>query len=255
MEYREITAAIQNSIEDHRPLDGPVGRYISRERYVQHNVNVEDGRDAIVALHDLLPRDTTRSKVLRAIQDGEFSAAHVDYDLWGPKAGFDIHRWEDGMIVEHWDNLQEVPSHPNPSGRTMFDGTAEIGDPTHTSASKALVEEFASRVMVGREVGAAARFFAGDRLLQHNPFLADGAGFFLDHVGASGGEGTVRYDEIHMLIGEGDLVLAVSEGRADDAPMAFYDLFRVEDGVIAEHWDVVEAIPPRESWKNDNGKF
>lgn len=255
MEYKEITAAIQNDVENLKPLDGPLVRYISGERYVQHNVNVEDGRDAIVALHDILPRDTTRSRVLRALQDGEFTAVHVDYDLWGPKAGFDIHRWEDGLIVEHWDNLQEAPSRPNPSGRTMFDGAAEIGDPANTVASKALVEEFVSRVMVGRVEGAAARFFAGDRLLQHNPFLTDGAGVFLGHVGAAGGEGAVRYDELHMLIGEGDFVLAVSEGRVGDAPVAFYDLFRVEDGAIAEHWDVVEEIPPRGSWKNDNGKF
>ena len=31
--------------------------------------------------------------------------------------------------------------------------------------------------------------------------------------------------------------------------------FRVEDGKIAEHWDVMAEIPPREAWKNDNGKF
>jgi hypothetical protein len=37
---------------------------------------------------------------LRAIQDGEFAAVHVEYDLWGPKAGFDIHRFEHGLIVE-----------------------------------------------------------------------------------------------------------------------------------------------------------
>jgi len=36
---------------------------------------------------------------------------------------------------------------------------------------------------------------------------------------------------------------------------AFYDLFRVQDGKIAEHWDVLEAIIPKEQWKNQNGKF
>jgi predicted SnoaL-like aldol condensation-catalyzing enzyme len=29
----------------------------------------------------------------------------------------------------------------------------------------------------------------------------------------------------------------------------------VENGKIAEHWDVIEEIAPKESWKNDNGKF
>ena len=36
---------------------------------------------------------------------------------------------------------------------------------------------------------------------------------------------------------------------------AVYDLFRVEHGKIAEHWDTIETIPPRDQWKNQNGKF
>ena len=52
-----------------------------------------------------------------------------------------------------------------------------------------------------------------------------------------------------------NFVLVVSEGSFGDAPTAYYDLFRVEEGRIAEHWDVIETIPPREAWKNDNGKF
>lgn len=37
--------------------------------------------------------------------------------------------------------------------------------------------------------------------------------------------------------------------------MTFYDLFRVADGKIAEHWDIIEEIPARDKWANDNGKF
>ena len=36
---------------------------------------------------------------------------------------------------------------------------------------------------------------------------------------------------------------------------SFYDLFRVEKGKIAEHWDTIEAIPEKKDWKNGNGKF
>ncbi len=35
----------------------------------------------------------------------------------------------------------------------------------------------------------------------------------------------------------------------------FYDLFRVENGKIAEHWDTIEPISPRDAWKNSNRKF
>ena len=36
---------------------------------------------------------------------------------------------------------------------------------------------------------------------------------------------------------------------------AYYDLFRLEDGKIVEHWDVVQTIPPVEDWANSNGKW
>ncbi|WP_205928520.1 nuclear transport factor 2 family protein [Rhizobium leguminosarum] len=62
-------------------------------------------------------------------------------------------------------------------------------------------------------------------------------------------------DTIHQVLGEGNFVLTVSEGTVGGAPTAFYDLFRVENGKIAEHWDVIETIPALADWKNQNGKF
>ena len=50
-------------------------------------------------------------------------------------------------------------------------------------------------------------------------------------------------------------VLAVSEGTYGGAPTSYYDLWRVEDGKIAEHWDVMETIADQSTWQNDNGKF
>ena len=36
---------------------------------------------------------------------------------------------------------------------------------------------------------------------------------------------------------------------------SYYDLFRVENGKIAEHWDVMETIADKSTWQNQNGKF
>jgi predicted SnoaL-like aldol condensation-catalyzing enzyme len=65
----------------------------------------------------------------------------------------------------------------------------------------------------------------------------------------------MKYDTIHAVFGEGDFVLTVSEGRFAGRHSSFYDLFRVERGKIAEHWDTIESIPERSDWKNGNGKF
>jgi predicted SnoaL-like aldol condensation-catalyzing enzyme len=57
------------------------------------------------------------------------------------------------------------------------------------------------------------------------------------------------------VLAEGSFVLSVSEGARGGVHSSFYDLFRVEAGKLVEHWDTIEAIPPRSEWKNDNGKF
>lgn len=59
----------------------------------------------------------------------------------------------------------------------------------------------------------------------------------------------------HQILGNGNFVLAVSEGTFGDAPTSYYDLFRVENGKIAEHWDVMETIISESDRANSNGKF
>lgn len=61
--------------------------------------------------------------------------------------------------------------------------------------------------------------------------------------------------KVHRVLGEGNFVLTVSEGKIGGKHSSFYDLFRVEKGKIAEHWDTIEAIPEKKVWTNANGKF
>ena len=58
-----------------------------------------------------------------------------------------------------------------------------------------------------------------------------------------------------MVLSQGNFVLAVSEGTCGGAPTSYYDLWRVENGKIAEHWDVMETIADESTWQNSNGKF
>lgn len=50
----------------------------------------------------------------------------------------------------------------------------------------------------------------------------------------------MKYDTIQKVLGEGNFVLTLSEGHFGNAHNTFYDLFRVKNGKIAEHWDVIE---------------
>ena len=83
--------------------------YINSKMYIQHNLSVADGLAGFGALLQQLPPNSAKVNTVRVFQDNNFVFAHTDYNFFGPKIGFDIFRFEDGKIVEHWDNLQKKP--------------------------------------------------------------------------------------------------------------------------------------------------
>ncbi len=250
---KEKVVALLKSIET--GAQEPVG-YINPDKYIQHNLGVADGLAGFGALLQQLPPNSAKVNTVRAFQDGDLVFTQTDYNFFGPKIGFDIFRFENGKIVEHWDNLQEKPENPNPSGQTMIDGTTEIKDLDKTEENKALVENFVNDILVNGKMEKLAGYFDGDNYIQHNPQIADGLsglGEALEYMASQGI--TMKFDKVHKVLGEGNFVLVVSEGSFADKPTSFYDLFRVENGKIAEHWDVIETIAPKSEWKNGNGKF
>lgn len=234
---------------------GPVA-VINPEKYIQHNLGAEDGLAGFGKLLQQLPSGSAKVNTIRVFQDGDYVFAHTDYNFFGPKIGFDIFRFEDGKIVEHWDNLQEKPSTPNPGGHTMTDGATRITDADKTETNKTLVKNFVEDILVNGKMDKLGGYFNGDNYIQHNPSIPDqlsGLGKALAEMAKQGI--TMKYDKVHKVLGEGNFVLVVSEGHLGGKHSSFYDLFRVEDGKIAEHWDTIEEIPAKAQWKNDNGKF
>ena len=203
-----------------------------------------------------LPPNSARVNTARIFQDGDYVFAHSEYDFFGPKIGFDIFRFENGKIVEHWDNLQETPASPNPSGHTMTGGPTKATDLELTEQNKNFVRQFVEDILVNGKLDKLAGYYNGDNYTQHNPQIADGLSGLGQALQAMAEQGiTMKYDKIHKVLGEGNFVLGVSEGSFAGQPTSFYDLFRVENGKIAEHWDTIETIPPQSAWQNQNGKF
>jgi predicted SnoaL-like aldol condensation-catalyzing enzyme len=252
-ERKQQVVDLLKSIETGDPKPAAV---VNPRKYVQHNLAVGDGIEGFVAVLKLLPKDSAKVKTVRVFQDGDFVFAHTEYEFFGPKIGFDVFRFEDGQIVEHWDNLQETPKGPNPSKHTMTDGPTEVMDADKTEENKKLVKGFVDDVLVGGKMDKLAGYFDGDNYVQHNPQIGDGLsglGKALEELKKAGV--TMKYSKVHRVLGEGNFVLVMSEGEFGGKPVAFYDLFRVEKGKIAEHWDTIEAIPEKKDWKNNNGKF
>ena len=146
------TAAISKSIEtgERYPL-----HYIDSRRYIQHNLALGDGLGPLLEYFDQLPPSTSRVDPVRAFEDGDVSFAHLEYHLagYGHVAGFEVHRWEDDRIVEHWDNLQPIPDGANPSGHTMVDGPTEPDELERTALNKSRTEEFVTGILIERNLG------------------------------------------------------------------------------------------------------
>ena len=252
MSNQEKVVALLKSIETGEAA--PVA-YINPNKYIQHNLAVADGLAGFGALLQQLPPNSARVNAMRAFADGDFVFAHTEYDFFGPKIGFDIFRFESGLIVEHWDNLQETTA-ANPSGHTMTDGTTAITDRDKTEVNKTLVRNFVEDILVNGKMEKLTDYFDGDNYTQHNPQIGDGLSGLDAALEAMAKQGiTMKYDKVHRVLGEGNFVLVVSEGTFAGQHTSFYDLFRVQDGKIAEHWDTIETIPPQFDWKNNNGKF
>ncbi|MDC0381945.1 nuclear transport factor 2 family protein [Planktomarina temperata] len=135
----------------------------------------------------------------------------------------------------------------------MTDGATEIADLDKTEANKALVQALVADVLIGGNIEKIDTYIRPD-YRQHNPYVADtrdGLKQFITYLADS--NIAFGYEKVHLTLGEGNFVFTQSEGIYDGAATAFYDLWRVEDGKIAEHWDVVQTIP--EEFAHDNGMF
>jgi len=249
---KEQVVELLNSIQSGEGK--PVG-YINQNKYIQHNLAVKDGLSGFGELMQQIPKNSAKVEVIRAFEDGDFVFTQTKYNFFGPKAGFDVFRFEEGKIVEHWDNLQEIVE-KTASGRTQFDGTLEITDREKTQTNKQLVSNFVQDVLMEKNPDKITDYISTQTYLQHNPAVKDGLsglGEALEGLAKAGMP--MVFDKNHMILGEGNFVLAVSEGTFMKKHVAFYDLFRIQNEKIVEHWDTIEAIPNKSQWKNSNGKF
>jgi len=251
---KDKAVAVLNSIETG---DQQAISYVNPDKYIQHNLAVGDGLAGFGAVLQALPEGSAKVNVKRAFTDGDYVFTHTDYNFFGPKVGFDVFRFEDGLIVEHWDNLAEKIG-PNPSNRTQLDGPTEISDLDKTKENKALVTDFVDTILMKGDFAQLGRFIddGGADYLQHNTAIADGVtglGKALDEMAKQGIK--MVYTENHIVLGEGNFVLSISEGSLGGEHVSFYDLFRINNNKIVEHWDTIESIPAKNAWKNNNGKF
>jgi predicted SnoaL-like aldol condensation-catalyzing enzyme len=238
----QALALLVQGIGEARP---DVVRALVSPHYKQHNPRVADGPQGLIDFVEWLttapPASRPKVTMLRAFQDGDFVFTHGQYERRTKVAGFDVFRFEDGKLAEHWDAGETQPA-TLPSGHTMLDGPTEPTDLAATAANKERVRLFVDDVLAHGHLDKLDGFFAGDQLIEHSVGRVDGVAALRKALEEPA---TARHVEVKRVLGEGNFVLTQSTGTAGDKPLVIYDMFRVEDGKLAEHWSVVDEVPAK----------
>lgn len=226
---------------------------VNEEKYIQHNPLTQAGNVGLAKLFKRLSKTNPHVSIVRIFEDGEYVFAHTDYDFNVLEVGFELFRFEDGFIVEHWDNLQLKSANPNPSGHTMLDGTTEISDRQKSEENKKIIQSFIHDILVENNLKLLDKYIDSNKYTEHNKDMLDGIEKL--HEAFLLNKNKRKYEKVHRIFGEGNFVLAIVEGYLDGVHTSFYDLFCIDNNLIVEHWDTVNEIPPQSEWVNNNGKF
>ncbi len=232
-----------------KDFDEKAMRKYYKADYIQHNPHVPTGLDAVIGLLPALKEANFGYTTHRYIEDGDLVLTHTTYhnaEVFGANkvVAFDIWRIEDGKIAEHWDSI--IPLYEETvSGRTQTEGATEIVDRDKTAANKEMVRSFVQEVLIGEKISKMRDYLNSQEIYdQHNPVVGDGPDALAKAMGK------IKNNKIHRIIGEGNFVLSQSVGTLDGKPLAIYDLFRLSNEYIVEHWDVLQEIPAEMAHSN-----
>lgn len=125
---------------------------------------------------------------------------------------------------------------------------------TSLEANKKSVQAFYDSLINKKDFEAASKYI-GNRYVQHNPLVADGPEGLKAFVNFLKSDYPDAKSEIKRIFAEGDYVIIhVHSVRIPNTRgRAIFDLFKLENGKIVEHWDAIQEIP--ESSANANGMF
>jgi predicted SnoaL-like aldol condensation-catalyzing enzyme len=126
-----------------------------------------------------------------------------------------------------------------------------LADP---EANRKAVLEFYDKALNQKDFEAASKYF-GPHYIQHNPGAPDGIEGFKAFIAMRKEKFPNARSEIKRTFADGDYVILHVHSVRDpgERGVAIVDIFRLEDGKIVEHWDVVQPVP--EKTANNNGMF
>lgn len=235
--------------------------------YIQHSPDLADGMKLVFDLLTNRP-DGFSSKSMEWLGEGGY-LDNGNYlvmfrevnrgDGTAPSKIFDLLYFDDdGKYAEHWDMRQSL-SKETASGRSEtatakeFTANPTTYDENTEETNRRLAASFLNLAFNGNQLETALNLYVSPTYVQHNPQIADGTQPVIDIFNA-GKIPSLCYD-IKFVLAQNDLVWVYSKVTSSQGVAAVVDMFRVRDGQMVEHWDVVQPVPADADMPHKNGMF
>lgn len=158
-------------------------------------------------------------------------------------------RVQNNKIIEYWEGEASIRADkPN-----QFEGPHKITDLDKTEANRLLVMDFVNEVFLDENPDKVDEYVV-ENMIQHDTRKKAGAQGIKDYIAAQKKRKVgFSYVTMHHVIAEGNFVMILGEGKLSKVRFSIFDIYRVENGKIAEHWNVTEKIPSK--MRHDNTAF
>jgi len=226
--------------------DAQLANTLIQDNYVQHSPLVETGKSGFLKFLEMLKKLPQPSEpsvpFFRTIAQGNLVAVHIGIEFMGQqKAVVDLFRIEDGQLAEHWDASEDVPDarcNPLP----MVEGPVCIEDQDLTDSNARIVRSFTEKVLIAGE-DLWLQYMSPD-LIQHHPDLSNGISSLPDY------SMECKTNSLHQVIAEGNFVVTQAQATIQHRDFVLYNVYRLHEGVIVEHWSVKQPIPTEMAHSN-----
>jgi predicted SnoaL-like aldol condensation-catalyzing enzyme len=131
---------------------------------------------------------------------------------------------------------------------------ALAADARQMEENKKIVAAFYDAAVNQKDFEKASEYL-GARYTQHNPLAADGREGFKGFITFLKDKFPNNRNEIKRIFADGDYVIVHVHAVREPGTRgnAIVDIFKLENGKVVEHWDVIQPIPEKAA--NDNGMF
>jgi len=256
---------------EHKPFEA-FGKYFAPD-LIQHDPWIGDGNggdeEYLEGRRDDEPEEYSATDEYVSVTHNVMADAdHVvvkSHVFVGPRdegrVFIDIWRIENGMFIEHWDIIEPIDQthfcgltqgrtreEALAMGETLSNPIYGNPDPSYDSAeSERIVLEY---MRMGQEPGRlveALQTYLADDFVQHCGRIPPGKQGAIDYLSSKAEERAKdnRTSHFERVVADGDLVVVHRRVTSDSDPRGtvFADMFRVRNGQVKEHWDVVQPIP------------